>query len=446
VPLADRAVIVADIGKTHAKLTLWRAGGALLARETRPNTVGQGVLDADGIGAWMKGVIRQFGTLAKVGAIIPVAHGAAVAAIRDGQLAFAPVDYEAPIPEDIMAAYRAQRPPFAETGSPALPQGLNLGAQLHALGDRIDGATLVPWPQYWAWFLSGVAVSEVTSLGCHTDLWNPATGDFSTMAKRRGWATQFAPIAKAGDVIGMLKPGFGLGDDVEVHVGVHDSNAALVAARAFPEMAGEATVLSTGTWFVAMRTPEVPVALESLPEARDCLANVDVTGRMIPSARWMGGREIELLGARIDRSEDQAAIRAAINLDAMILPGFAPGCGPFPSRTGDWLNAPDDPIACAAAVCLYAAMMTHTLLGLIGARRALLVEGRFASSEVFVRALATVRPNDAIYVADADNDVSLGALRLVDPTLKPNGTLTRVAPLELDLTTYHARWLERAAA
>jgi sugar (pentulose or hexulose) kinase len=444
--LADRAVIVADIGKTHAKLTLWNAGGVLLARETRPNTAGQGVLDADAIGAWVTEVIQRFGTQAKIRAIIPVAHGAAGAAIRNERLVFAPVDYEAAIPDDVMAAYRAQRDPFAETGSPALPNGLNLGAQLHALGDRIQGATLVPWPQYWAWFLSGIAVSEGTSLGCHSDLWNPAAGYFSNMAKRRGWAQQFAPLAKAGDVIGFLKPDFGLGDDISVYAGLHDSNAALVAARAFPEMVGEATVLSTGTWFVAMRTPAAPVALETLPEARDCLANVDVAGRMIPSARWMGGREIEILGARIDRPEDQSAITSAINLDTMILPGFVPGCGPFPNRTGDWLNAPEDPIARAAAVCLYTAMMTHVSLRLIGAQRALLVEGRFAASETFIRALATLRPDDAVYVADAENDVSFGALRLVDPALKPTGKLTRVAPLDLDLTAYHARWLERAAA
>ncbi len=253
-------------------------------------------------------------------------------------------------------------------------------------------------------------------------------------------------MAKAGDVIGTLKPEFGLGDDVKVYDGVHDSNATLVAAHAFPEMAGEATVLSTGTCFVAMRTRDRPVALNTLPEARDCLVNVDVAARIIPSARQMGGREIEVLGGRIDRPEVQAAILATINLDTMVLPSFAPGCGPFANRNGDWSNPPTDPIARAAAVCRYTAMMTHVLLDLIGSRRTLLVEGRFAASETFVRALAALRPDDTIYVADADNDVSFGALRLVNPTLKPMGNLTRVAPLDLDLTSYHARWLERAAA
>jgi hypothetical protein len=101
--------------------------------------------------------------------IIPVAHGAAVAGIRNGVLAFAPPDYEWPIPDEVLAAYRAGRDAFAVTGSPAFPGGLNIGSQLHYL-ETLDPALfreamLLPYAQYWAWRLSGVAVSEVTSLG-----------------------------------------------------------------------------------------------------------------------------------------------------------------------------------------------------------------------------------------------------------------------------------------
>ena len=66
----------------------------------------------------------------------------------------------------------------------------------------------------------------------------------------------------------------------QVYAGLHDSNAALLAARGFAEIADhEATVLSTGTWFVAMRSPKKDFDLASLPEARDCLVNVDAYGR-----------------------------------------------------------------------------------------------------------------------------------------------------------------------
>ena len=286
--LGEGFAIVADIGKTHSKLSLWSRDGRLLDRVTRANARLEAVpyapLDTADTARWLIAALGRFAAH-PVEAIIPVAHGAAVAGIREGKLAFLPPDYEWPIPADVLADYRAQRDSFAVTGSPALAGGLNIGSQLHYLETQFPevmrGVTLLPYAQYWAWLLSGVAVSEVTSLGCHSDLWSPAAGDYSPMAKRRGWAGQFAPMAKAGDVVGTLLPELaaqtGLSPAVRIHAGLHDSNAALNAARGFAEVADrEATVLSTGTWFVAMRSSQSPVDLAALPEARDCLVNVDV--------------------------------------------------------------------------------------------------------------------------------------------------------------------------
>src|SRR6185369_15642498 len=118
------------------------------------------------------------------------------------------LDYEQALPDDVLAAYRGERDPFAVTGSPALPDGLNFGAQLFwtdRLHPESRSATLVPWAQYWAWFLTGNAVSEVTSLGCHSDLWCPELADFAPMARRLGWADRFAPVVRAADTIGTLK-------------------------------------------------------------------------------------------------------------------------------------------------------------------------------------------------------------------------------------------------
>jgi sugar (pentulose or hexulose) kinase len=270
------------------------------------------------------------------------------------------------------------------------------------------------------------------------------------MAKARGWAEKFAPLVRAGDVVGTLKPELarltGLSPGVQVLAGLHDSNAALLAARGFPEIAAnEATVLSTGTWFIAMRSPVGPVDLAALPEARDCLVNVDVAGRPVPSARFMGGREIELLGERIDVAGTDGLAEVLID-NAMVLPSQVSGCGPFPSAFGRWINPPADPTARRAAVCLYAALMADTALDLIGAKDRLLIEGRFVGSELFTRALATLRPGTQVYTASAEADLSFGALRLAVPGLAPQGALTPVAPLERNLFAYRAEWHDDIAA
>ena len=454
------AYIVIDMGKTLSKVSLWDRAGQMLDRQIRPNApvlVGDvHHLDAGAIGAWLTGALAAWATH-PVEAIVPVGHGAGVAALRNEQLAFPPLDYEQSIPDDVMAKYRAARDPFAVTGSPALPHGLNFGAQLWWLEQQglLDEATLVPWAQYWAWFLSGAAVSEVTSLGCHSDLWDPAAGAFSSIALRLGWADKFAPMARAGDVVGTLRPEIaaatGLPPTVRVLAGLHDSNAALHAARGFAEVAGdEATVLSTGTWFVAMRRAAGggggggggPV----LPEGRDCLVNVDLERCAVPSARFMGGREIELIigEAGVDAPADQAALLAAVpgllGAGAMLLPTLAPGCGPFPDCVARWVTEPQDGTARRAAACLYAALVADAALDLIGARDILLVEGRFAGAVVFVRALAALRPDMQVLVADAASDASFGALRLIDPALAPPTQLRQVEPLAGDLAAYRETW------
>jgi sugar (pentulose or hexulose) kinase len=261
-------------------------------------------------------------------------------------------------------------------------------------------------------------------------------------------------------VLGTLLPSWarrtGLPGDVAIHCGVHDSNAALLASRACPELAGEeATVLSTGTWFVAMRTPskQLPFDIEGLAETRDCLVNVDAQGSPVPSARFMGGREIELTSAaddaRVDAVELQAAFLSAVaevlRRGAMVLPGFAPGSGPFPSASGRWVRPPADAHERLAAVCLSAALVADVSLDLIGARERLLIEGRFSRCEVLTRALASLRPATTVYVTPTESEVACGARLLLDPQASTGTRLTTVAPLPQSLVEYRNAWHQEAA-
>jgi sugar (pentulose or hexulose) kinase len=455
--------IVVDVGKTLSKVSLWSRDGQMLDRRARPNAEvsvdGIRRLDVAGIADFVETALASHAAH-PVEYIVPVGHGAAVAALQGDALAFAPLDYEQPLPQKVLEVYRAQRDPFALTGSPALPDGLNFGAQLFWLDElhpaAMAGTTLLPWAQYWAWHLSGKAVSEVTSLGCHSDLWCPVSADYSPLAKRRGWAEQFAPLARAGDVVGTLRSDLaartGLSPAVKVLAGLHDSNAALLAARGFDEIADhDATVLSTGTWFIAMRFVRGTVDTTALPEARDCLVNVDAYGHPVPSARFMGGREIEsVIGIdtrRVDIKPDQPALLGAVSQviadEAMLLPTLAPGCGPFPDSPGRWIAEPANWLEKRAAMCLYAALVADNALDQIGSCGRLLVEGRFAEADVFVRALAALRPEMPVYTTNAHNDVAFGALRLIDSALKPQRELARAPQLEFDLAGYRARWREQ---
>ncbi|HEY0746417.1 MAG TPA: hypothetical protein VGD63_06935, partial [Steroidobacteraceae bacterium] len=403
---------------------------------------------------------HDFSRMSRLAEIMVVGHGAAAALVRDGRLRLPPLDYEQVIPSAIRQEYEAEREPFQLTGSPALPDGLNLGAQLHFLERHCaqlwTGHTiLMPWPQYWSWRLCGHMAAEVTSLGCHTDLWYPVAAAYSRLAIERQWAAHIAPLARADARLGSISAEWGersgVPSDVTVRCGLHDSNAALIAARAAAgRSAGDMTVLCTGTWFVAMRTVKDARSLDlgTLPSDRDCLVNVDVDGNPVPSARFMGGREIEmLLGADLGQNdvnagacEALAAAKAVIQQEAMVLPSFVRGTGPYGNCQGRWRSMPHDPVQRWAAVCLYAALMTDTALDLIGSKHTLIVEGRFAQAALFVAALARLRSDMAVWVAPDSVDVALGALTLAHASLVTAQALTAVAPLPFHLQQYRDRW------
>jgi sugar (pentulose or hexulose) kinase len=453
-------VVVLDVGKSLTKLTLWSPDGRLLERHARPNTpqrasAGYRALDVEGIEDWTARRLAELATRHDIAAIVPVAHGAAAAIVNDDGTYLPPIDYETELPRDIRDQYVALRDPFAVTGSPCLPAGLNLGAQLYWL-DTLEpkrAGRIVTWPQFWSWRLSGVASTEISSFGTHTDLWCPATASPSPLAMRHGWAERLAPLRHASTVLGPVTPQWrercGLPAGCAVLCGVHDSNAALLAARLYPQTGTRAfTVLSTGTWFITMRASDGPPELSTLCETRDCLVNVDVDGRPVPSSRFMGGREAEAI-EDAPHDDGQTAPEAGhatrlIERGIVALPSFQPGVGPFPDAAGRWSARPDDPRDRRAAASLYLALMSDVSLDLIGSREQLIVEGRFAADPLFLGALAALRPQQQVYIADMPDNVPLGALYLFNCSLRPEATLKAVAPLPIDLADYARRWRHEA--
>jgi hypothetical protein len=219
--------------------------------------------------------------------------------------------------------------------------------------------------------------------------------------------------------------------------------------RSHPALRGrDVTVISTGTWFVAMRAPADGM-IGPLDEARDTLINVGVDGLLIPSARFMGGREMEVLIGAEDTpmrtpafAREVAPLHAAevIARGAMILPSFAPGVGPFPRGVGGWRGEELQGPARRAAAGIYLALVADVSLGLIGARDAIVIEGRFADDMSFLRMLAALRPDCDIFAARSDDGLAFGARRLIDPSLQSDAALTRIAPLDADIRIYTQQW------
>lgn len=455
--MADaKHVAVIDIGKTNAKLALVDLG-ALKEIDVRrqPNTVLSGPpyphYNADALWAFILDALTEMHRLHGVDAITVTTHGAS-AALLDGQgrLAAPVLDYEHDGPDALAAQYDAVRPGFDETGSPRLAMGLNLGAQLfwqfQAFPDiRERTKAIVTYPQYWAFRLTGKAVNEVTSLGCHTDLWHPRENRFSSLVENAGWAGLMAPVANAAERLAPVLPDIsaatGLAVDTPVYCGIHDSNASLYAHLVSRE--APFAVVSTGTWVISMAIGGDVIALDP---ARDTLINVNAYGKPVPSARFMGGREFDLMTTGYSCAYDKADVAAVMQRGAMLLPSVETRSGPFQGCKHRWTV---DEVSLTdgqrfVAVSCYLALMTATGLQMTGARGPTLVEGPFADNPVYLDMLAaaTGRPVSAV----EGTGTSIGAALLTeDNGLRPR----RSDMLQKDnsgMDTYARKWQANLAA
>ncbi|WP_267427043.1 carbohydrate kinase [Methylobacterium sp. GC_Met_2] len=394
-----RRIAVIDIGKTNVKLVIVDTATCdEIWVRTVPNTIRRDGpyphADVAMIEAFLVDALADAAAAVGIDAVSITTHGATGALIGPEGLVLPVLDYEHDGPDALDAEYGPVRPAFAESFSPRLPGGLNLGAQLfwqaRLFSQAFARAThFVTYPQYWAWRLTGVAATEPTSLGCHTDLWAPGARRFSSLVERMDWGRLMAPVRSAFDVLGTARPDLadriGLGPAVPVACGLHDSNASLL-----PYIQGSTeprTILSTGTWIIAFA---VGGALDRLDAGRDMLANVDAYGRPVPSARFMGGREFDHLTGRVPVEPDPATVASVLARNILALPGFAHGSGPFPDAVGAWSHDPDSLSAAerTAAATLYAALTTATCLDLLGAAGPIFVEGPFARNTLYGAALA----------------------------------------------------------
>lgn len=446
-----KRVAVIDIGKTNAKLAVVDTGtmrerGVL----TRPNRVIDAApyphFDVDGIWSFLLGALGSLHRDHGVEAISVTTHGASGALLdRDGGLACPVLDYEHDGPDALARAYDALRPPFSQTGSPRLGMGLNLGAQLHWLLETQRGLAgrlgqVVTYPQFWSGRLTGQQHCEYTSLGCHTDLWSPGQAAFSPLVDRLGLAAHMAPLARADTCLGAILPEIarstGLPSDTPVYCGIHDSNASLLPH--LHSFDAPFSVVSTGTWVVSMAIGGDQVPLDP---GRDTLVNVNALGDPTPSARFMGGREHEIL--RGECAEPSAEdVDRTLAAEPALLPALESGSGPFRGRKGGWavdnLSAGEK----GASLSFYLALMTAECLRLIGAQGATVVEGPFARNGHYLDMLAasTGRP---VLRSDSVTGTSQGASLLAAPAVSRARPGAHPMPRHASrLAAYAERWRE----
>lgn len=445
-------IAVIDIGKSNAKLVLFDTKNqqqiAVLSRVNGVNDISPySHYDIDGLWQFILDGLAELHAAHDIDGISITTHGATAALLNGDKLAMPILDYEYDGVEAEFENYNRLRPKFSETLSPKLPIGLNLGAQIYWQSKQFKaefvGVTdILMYPQYWAWRLTGVKASEVTSLGTHTDLWNPNARNFSSLVDAQGWRKLFPPMRKASDILGDVKieicEAIGLTANTPVVCGIHDSNASLLPYLGAIEP--PFSVISSGTWTIHMT---VGGATSGLDANRDSLANVDAYGNAVPTARFMGGREYEILMGDENPRISVKDLDYIIEHGIYILPSFVAGVGAFPNSMGKWIG---DETALniaqrGAAVALYLALMSTQCLKLAQCGKTLIVEGPLAKNISYLSILSALTDRPVHGSQDATG-TSVGASMLFETETTPLELSAAVKPyLNSKLDDYAAEWL-----
>lgn len=457
-----RGIAVIDAGATNTKIVLFDSALKILAERKTPSVHRPPPpyrwIDPEPAVAFFRQALPELDVIMPIDAVVPSAHGAALALLDSkGDLALPIMDYMAEPPPDIVAAYRKIEPPFSEAFSPLLPMALTHGLQLYWQQSQLPDAyarttAILPWMQYVAFRLSGRAVSEISGLSPQSHLMDIARNQPSSLARRQGWDRLYAPLAKAWEVIGSLKPEFrgaqfrGRGD---VLAGVHDSNGNFLRYLA----AGRShfTLLSTGTWIIGFDTA---TKLTEIDPARDTVSNTDVLGRPVASCRFFGGKEYEIVsaGAPADAAT-LASVVALIKRGTFALPSFTDSGGPMPGTgargriTGP---APQSPEEHASLASLYCALMVSEQLDAVKSRHDVIVDGPFTQNATFLSILAALRDPQPVLASNLRDGTAAGAAILAFMTEtgtipKVDLALTGVPPAHIDgLNAYRDIWRQRA--
>ncbi len=224
-------------------------------------------------------------------------------------------DYPIELEQQFYTQYGGKTQMALETASPA-SGSLNAGLQLYRIKHQHPEIFknikyALHLPQYVSYLISGKIYSDMTSIGCHTQLWDFRKQQYHNWVYEEHLDRLLAPIMPSD---GVIETTF-MGKRYIVGAGLHDSSAALIPYQA--SFSEPFILLSTGTWCISMNPFNAsPLTAEELEH--DCLAYIGYQGKPVKGSRLFAGNEHE---------QQVKRIAGAFNVDALIFRSmdFEPG-------------------------------------------------------------------------------------------------------------------------
>ncbi len=444
--MAIPIIAIFDIGKTNKKFFLFDLELNEISEEyvkfpTITDEDGEECDDLEKIVDWAK---RKVEDLCKdvrytVKALNFSTYGASFVSVDEHGNAITPIyNYLKKFPEDLHQEFYASYPEEEinrVTASPTLGM-LNSGLQLlwlkrkrPAVFEKVKYSLHLP--QYISSIFTGKFVTEPTSIGCHTKLWDFTKNDYHSWVYQEGISEKFpktVPTTHSFDTSLC-------GQTVKVGVGIHDSSSAL--ASYLLKLSDPFALISTGTWSITLNPyPVGELTFEELQN--DCLNFLSITGGTVKASRFLLGYELDHQLERLNKYfNKEAKYYKTVEPDEALLNGFFSGESEptfypqtmertpiikemFPENT--WSIEAFDTFEAAFYQVVWglARLQKASLLLALGKSKTkkVYIDGGFVHNKVFIKMLEELLPGFELKFSDFPLGSAYGAALMVQESEK----------------------------
>ncbi|MGI9138297.1 MAG: FGGY-family carbohydrate kinase [Sediminibacterium sp.] len=412
---ATPVILIFDIGKTNKKLLLFDETYNMVYELIEQF---QEIKDEDGFSGedlyklkdWM---LCSFADIMQnkafdIKAINFSGYGASFVLIDDNHKEITPLyNYLKPYDKALQAIfyqkYGGEQALAKVTASPILGN-LNSGMQLYRIKNEQPSKfeklnTALHLPQYLSFLFTQQLFSDITSIGCHTHLWNFNTKEYHSWVKQEGIFEKLAPIKKCNEVIPVHFSSYN--KQLKVGIGIHDSSAALVPY--IHSFQSPYVLISTGTWSISLN-PFNHSVLTDEELKQDCLCFLSYEGNPIKASRLFAGnkheQQIKKLSEKFNKPLDDYK---SINFNPVIYKNLI-GLNEFVEDT----NYEDAYHKIIFNIIQEQTRSTNLVLKNADVDQ-IFVDGGFSSNPVFMHMLAAAYPNKKVFAATLSQASSLGA-------------------------------------
>jgi len=315
---AQPVIAIFDVGKTNKKLFLFDENYKIVLERSARFTE---TLDEDGepcenLESLRLSVLDSLHEVLQlkeyeIKAINFSTYGASFVYLGDDGNPIAPLynylkEYPEVLKKQFYNTYGCEEEFSYRTASPVLGS-LNSGMQVYRIKyEKPDLFRSIKYalhlPQYFNFLFSGRAFSDITSIGCHTNLWDFQKNEYHYWVKQEGVLEKLAPLFPCDQVMTPISSDH----NYKVGIGLHDSSAALIPYLL--NFRQPFVLVSTGTWCISLNPfNNLPLTKNDL--ANDCLCYMSYEGKPVKASRLFAGYEHEQQVKRISDHFHQSVLK-----------------------------------------------------------------------------------------------------------------------------------------